>query len=224
MLTTVVFDAYGTLLDVDAAARAAAAEPDAGRLAELWPALARDWRLKQLEYTWLRAVAGHHADFWQVTGDSLDWTLEAHGLTDEVLRARLMGLYRTLETYPEVPAALARVRERGLATAILSNGTPGMLADAVAAAGIADRLDRILSVEAAGIYKPAARVYALVEAAFGCAREEVLFVSSNGWDAAGAAGYGFRTLWVNRRGAPVDRLHARPDHVGADLTALEALL
>ena len=140
------------------------------------------------------------------------------------MRGRLMALYRTLEPYPEVPEALAQVRRQGLATAILSNGTPDMLRDAVEAAGIGASLDRILSVEAAGIYKPADRVYALVEEAFGCARKEVLFVSSNGWDAAGAAGYGFRTLWVNRRGAPVDRLHARPDHVGADLTALKDIL
>lgn len=219
-ITTVVFDAYGTLFDVTAAARAAAAEPGGARLAEVWPRLADDWRRKQLEYTWLRSMMGDHADFWQVTQDALDWALEAAGLDDAPLRARLIDLYRELAAYPEVPDMLRAVRRAGLTTAILSNGAPGMLADAVASAGIGDLLDAVLSVESVGIFKPDARVYALVGDRFGADPAQVLFVSSNGWDVAAATRFGFRTLWVNRAGAPVDRLPHRPDHIAHDLTTV----
>lgn len=219
-----IFDAYGTLFDVSAAARAAAAEPENAALAGIWQSLAADWRAKQLEYTWLRAVAGRHCDFWAVTCDGLDWALEAAGIDDSGLRDRLLALYRRLEAYPEVPKLLADLKERGLVCAILSNGSPGMLADAVTSAGIAAHLDALLSVEDVGVFKPHDRVYALVEARLDIPPSEVLFVSSNGWDAAGAAGFGFRTLWVNRTGAPMDRLYARPHHVLPDLARLPELL
>ncbi|EAR50291.1 haloacid dehalogenase, type II [Oceanicola granulosus HTCC2516] len=219
-----IFDAYGTLFDVTAAARTAAEEPGGARLAEAWPALARDWRAKQLSYTWLRAVAGRHCDFWQVTQDALDWALEAAGIDDPELRERLLALYWELDAYPEVPAMLAGLKRRGLATGILSNGSPEMLEGAIGSAQIGEWLDAVLSVEAVGVFKPHASVYELVPARFGCAPGEVLFVSSNGWDAAGAADFGFRTLWVNRTGEPVDRLYARPDYVAPDLTGLDALL
>ncbi|MBK5934437.1 2-haloacid dehalogenase [Rhodovulum imhoffii] len=219
-ITTCIFDAYGTLFDVTAAARQAAVEPEHASLAAHWPKLAFDWRRKQLEYTWLRAVTGAHADFWAVTGDGLDWALEANGLTTPSLRARLLDLYRELSPYPEVPAMLSALKQRGKATAILSNGSPGMLEDAVASAGIGGALDALLSVESVGIFKPHARVYDLVGQRFGCPRNTVLFVSSNGWDAAAAAGYGFRTAWVNRDGAPVDRLPWRPAHILPDLTGI----
>jgi 2-haloacid dehalogenase len=218
-----VFDAYGTLFDVAAAARTMAAAPGGEALAGLWPRLAADWRAKQLGYSWLRAAAGQHADFWQVTGDALDWAMEAAGLADPALRARLMDLYRRLAAYPEVPAVLAELKARGLATAILSNGSPAMLADAVASAGIGGSLDDLLSVESVGVFKPHPSVYALVTARFACTPAEVLFVSSNGWDAAFAAGFGFATAWVNRAGEPVDRLPARPAHVLADLTPIPEL-
>jgi 2-haloacid dehalogenase len=219
-----VFDAYGTLFDVSAAARAAAAEPGRAALAERWPRLAEAWRLKQLQYSWLRAVTGAHTDFWQVTEDGLDWALEATGLDgDAELRARLLALYRELEAYPEVPGMLARLKARGLGTAILSNGAPGMLAAAVQSAGIGDRLDAVLSVEEVGIFKPARAVYDLVGARFGTAPDEVLFVSANGWDAAAAAGYGFDTVWVNRAGDPLDRLPWRPGTVLSDLTDIPRL-
>jgi len=223
-VTTCIFDAYGTLFDVNAAARSAAAEPGGDLLAAHWQALAEDWRAKQLAYSWLRAVEGAHADFWQVTQDALDWALEARGLDSEpALRARLLALYRRLEAYPEVPAMLAALRARGLATGILSNGSPGMLADAVGSAGLGDLLDDCLSVEAVGVFKPARAVYGLVGQRFGCAPGEVLFVSSNGWDAAAAARYGFVAVWVNRAAAPMDRLPGRPAHVLADLTAIPDL-
>ncbi|OWU85498.1 haloacid dehalogenase [Oceanicola sp. 22II-s10i] len=223
-VTTCIFDAYGTLFDVAAAARAAASEPGRDRLAGCWQALAEDWRIKQLSYSWLRAVAGDHTDFWQVTQDALDWSLEAHGLDgDADLRARLLALYRELEAYPEVPAMLSALKARGLVTAILSNGSPGMLSDAVASAGIGEVLDDCLSVESVGVFKPARAVYDLVGQRFGTAPDQVLFVSSNGWDAAAGAAYGFVTAWVNRRGDPVDRLPGRPQHILTDLAALPDL-
>lgn len=223
-ITTCVFDAYGTLFDVGAAAASAAREPAHAALVDTWPALARDWRLKQLQYTWLRAVADRHCDFWQVTQDGLDWAMEANGLTDPATRARLLELYWELAAYPEVPAMLAALKGRGLATAILSNGSPDMLNGAVTSAGIGEVLDAVLSVQDVGVFKPHDRVYDLVGNHFGCAREEVLFVSSNGWDAAGAAGYGFQTAWVNRAAEPLDRLYAKPHHVLPDLTSIPELI
>jgi 2-haloacid dehalogenase len=188
-----VFDAYGTLFDVSAAARSAAGEPGREALAAVWPKLAADWRGKQLQYTWLRAVMGVHADFWQVTQDGLDWAMEAAGLEDAALRDRLLALYRELQAYPEVPGMLAALKAAGQQVAILSNGSPAMLEAAVASAGIGASVDAVLSVEEVGVFKPDARVYDLVGAHLGVARGEVLFVSSNGWDAAAAAHYGFRT-------------------------------
>ncbi len=219
-ITTCIFDAYGTLFDVSAAAREAAADHPA--LAEAWPRLAADWRAKQLSYTWLRATAGRHCDFWQVTQDALDWALEAQGLGGD-LRRPLLDLYWRLGAYPEVPAMLAALKARGRATGILSNGSPDMLAAAVDHAGIGGSLDAVLSVEEVGVFKPHPSVYDMVGARFGCAPDEVLFVSSNGWDAAAAAGYGFTTLWVNRAGEPRDRLWGDPRHEARDLTGVEAL-
>mgnify|MGYP006275180421 CR=1 FL=1 len=223
-ITTCVFDAYGTLFDVSAAAREAAAEPGREALAEGWPALAETWRRKQLEYSWLRAVTGVHADFWTVTQDALDWALEAEGLGgDGELRSRLLALYHELSAYPEVPEVLDALKAAGHRCAILSNGSPGMLAGAVESAGIGGRLDAVLSVEEVGVFKPARAVYDLVGSRLGAAPEEVLFVSSNGWDAAAAAGYGFVAAWVNRAGAPMERLPWRPAHVLADLTGIPDL-
>lgn len=223
-ITTCIFDAYGTLFDVSSAARAAAAEPGREELARVWPVLAENWRRKQLEYSWLRAVMGAHCDFWQVTEDGLDWAMEASGLTDAGLRDRLLALYRELAAYPEVPAMLGALKARGLARAILSNGSPAMLADAARSAGIGGLLDDMLSVESVGVFKPDARVYALVTERFSCRPDQVLFVSSNGWDAAGASAFGFTTAWVNRAGLPVDRLPAQPRYILPDLTTIPKLV
>ena len=223
-ITTCIFDAYGTLFDVAAAARNAASEPGRETFAAHWPAIAEKWRLKQLQYTWLRAVMDEHTDFWTVTQDGLDWALDSEGLAgDTGLRERLLQLYWELDAFPEVPAMLHALRDMGRNTAILSNGSPDMLAGAVQSAGIGDLLDDVLSVESVGIFKPARAVYDLVGARFGCAPDEVLFVSSNGWDAGAAAGYGFTTAWVNRAGDPVDRLPARPHHVLSDLTGIPGI-
>ncbi|MEX0287125.1 MAG: haloacid dehalogenase type II [Paracoccaceae bacterium] len=223
-ITTCIFDAYGTLFDVAAAARQAAGEPAYVAIAECWPKLASDWRLKQLQYTWLRAVTDAHTDFWEVTQNGLDWALEAQGLhNDAPLRKRLLELYWELQAYAEVPAMLTALKAAGMNTAILSNGSPDMLNGAVQSAGIGDVLDDVLSVESVGIFKPDRRVYDLVGQRFGCAPDEVLFVSSNGWDAAAASGYGFQTAWANRAGEPVDRLPWTPDHILSDLTTIPDL-
>lgn len=223
-ITTCIFDAYGTLFDVAAAARQAASEPQFPHLRDSWAELASHWRLKQLQYTWLRAITGAHADFWDVTRDGLDWAMEAAGLDgDAALRQRLLDLYWELQAYPEVPAMLKALKDAGMNTAILSNGSPAMLDGAVRSAGLADVLDDVLSVESVGVFKPDSRVYDLVGERFGCAKDSVLFVSSNGWDAAGASGYGFVTAWVNRAGEPVDRLPWKPAHILPDLTAIPDL-
>lgn len=223
-ITTCVFDAYGTLFDVAAAARQAAAEPGFEKLQQKWPELANHWRLKQLQYTWLRAITGAHADFWDVTQDGLDWALEASELDgDAALRQRLLDLYWQLQAYPEVPQMLADLKAGGLQTAILSNGSLPMLDGAVQSAGIGDVLDDVLSVESVGIFKPHSSVYDLVQKRFGGERDDVLFVSSNGWDAAGASGYGFVTAWVNRANEPIDRLPWKPAHVLCDLTSIPQL-
>jgi 2-haloacid dehalogenase len=223
-ISTCVFDAYGTLFDVSAAARQAAAEGRFPPLADNWPAVASHWRLKQLQYTWLRAIADAHTDFWEVTQNGLDWALEVTGLVGvPEVRKRLLDLYWELQAYPEVPEMLTALKQAGLQTAILSNGSPEMLDGAVRSAGIGDVLDDVLSVETVGVFKPATAVYDLVGRRFGCSNSEVLFVSSNGWDAACATGYGFETAWVNRAGEPLDRLPWSPAHVLDDLTPVPDL-
>lgn len=222
-ITTCVFDAYGTLFDVAAAAREAAAEPGREAFGQHWQKVANDWRLKQLQYSWLRAIIGAHTDFWEVTQNGLDWALENSGLDDAELRERLLALYWELSAYPEVPKMLATLKEAGLNTAILSNGSPDMLNGAVDSAGVGDVLDDVLSVESVGIFKPDRKVYQLVNDRFNCASDEVLFVSSNGWDAASAVEFGFHTAWVNRSGEPMDRLPWKPHHVLNDLTTIPDL-
>ncbi len=218
-----IFDAYGTLFDVAAAAREAAAEPGRAAFAEVWQKVASDWRLKQLQYTWLRAVADAHTDFWEVTQNGLDWALDASKLDDPDLRERLLALYWELSAYPEVPQMLGALKSAGYQTAILSNGSPDMLAGAVRSAQVGDLLDDVLSVEAVGVFKPHHSVYQLVLDRFDCDRGEVLFVSSNGWDAAAAAGFGFHCVWVNRAGEPMDRLPWTPHKVLSDLTTIPDL-
>lgn len=219
-----VFDAYGTLFDVNAAARTAAAEPGQDKLAEVWESLSVDWRAKQLEYSWLRAVTGDYVPFWQVTQDGLDWAMARAGLDDPYLRERLLALYWELAPYREAPRCLAEVMAAGVSTAILSNGSPDMLDGTVSSSGLGEWIEVSLSVDAAGIFKPARAVYDLVGAQFGTSPSEVLFVSSNGWDVCHAADYGFRTVWVNRAGLPMDRVGEVPDYVLPDLSDVPKIM
>ena len=212
-----VFDAYGTLFDTASAARRSAQllGDKAGPLAALW-------REKQLAYTWLRAVQGRHADFWQVTGDALDFALEALAIDRPGMRDRLMQLYLTLDPYPEVPEVLRRLRAAGVKTAILSNGTPRMIEALVAGARL--EFDALLSVEQAGIYKPHASVYQLALDTLGLPARAIAFQSSNGWDACGASAFGMQVVWCNRSRQPRERLPGAPDREIDTLAALPGLV
>jgi len=210
-----VFDAYGTLLDVHSAMAAHSA-----RLGPNWQAVSVDWRARQLEYTWVRSLAGRHADFAAVTRASLDWALARHGIADAALARDLEDAYRRLSAYPDAVATLFRLRQLGLPCAILSNGEPAMLDAAVAAAGLAERLDAVLSIESVGIYKPDPRVYALAASHFATTPGRIAFVSSNAWDAFGARAFGCRVFWINRAGAPVEYGLDRDATILPDLAAL----
>jgi 2-haloacid dehalogenase len=218
-ISVCVFDAYGTLFDYNTAAGRHSAT-----LGEKAAPLADLWRLKQLQYTWLRSLMGRYTGFWQVTGEALDFAMGELGIEDEALRANLMEAYLTLDTYPEVQETLATLRAHGLRTAILSNGESSMLDAAVEAAGIADSLDAVLSVEEVGIYKPHPSVYQLVVDRLGVEAANVSFQSSNAWDANGAAAFGFRVAWCNRFGQGQERVPEAPDAEIVTLAELPALL
>ena len=194
-----VFDAYGTLFDVHSAVRRHAAA--CGENAEAMSAL---WRQKQLEYTWTRSLMRRHADFWEVTGEALDHALRVHRHYDPELRRALMDAYLSLDAYPEVPAMLRRLKEAGVKTAILSNGSPEMLDAAIRSARLDDLLDAVYSIESVGVYKPDPRVYALAAEGLTVAKDRIWFQSSNVWDAAAAGAFGFNVVWCNRSKAPLE--------------------
>jgi 2-haloacid dehalogenase len=213
-----VFDAYGTLFDVHAAIarHRAAAGPGAERFSEIW-------RIKQLEYAWLLSAAGHYVDFWTLTERALDYALARVPSVDRALRPALLDAYFTLDAFPDARAALVALKDRGLRTAILSNGNPTMLDGAVAAANIGAHLDAVLSVERVRLYKPRPEVYRLVTEAFSLAPAEVAFVSSNRWDVMGATAFGFRCVWVNRAGMPDEYAGFAPVKVVPNLASLATL-
>ena len=216
-VAALVFDAYGTLFDVHSVTRLAD---------ELFPgkgaALSAAWRTKQLEYTWLRTLMGRYEDFSRVTLSSLEWSFESLGLeAGEAERRALLDEYRRLAAFPEVPEALAALSSGSRALAILSNGHPEMLEAVVDHNGLRERFrGGILSVHSARLFKPHPDVYRIAEEALGLPRSVVGFVSSNGWDAAGAKAFGFQVSWVNRGAKPVERLGVRPDEVVKDLAEL----
>jgi len=213
-----VFDAYGTLFDVHAAIarHRAAAGPQAERFSEIW-------RAKQLEYTWTLTLAGHYLDFWTLTERALDYALARVPSVDRALRPRLLEAYLTLDAFADARAALADLKARDARIAILSNGTPRMLAAAVESAGMSGLLDAVLSVDAVRVYKPRPEVYALVTDGFRIGRGDVVFVSSNRWDVMGAASFGFRPLWVNRTRTADEYPDHPPTRVVAGLAELASL-
>jgi 2-haloacid dehalogenase len=214
-----VFDAYGTLFDFASAARQC--REALGNDIETLTAL---WRDKQLQYTWLRAAQGRHADFWQVTGDALDFSMETLNLNIPGLRNRLMALYLTLDPFPEVPDVLRRLKAAGLRTAILSNGTPAMLDAALKAAKLEALLDEVLSVEEVGVYKPHLKVYQLAADRLGIPVSAISFQSSNAWDAYAASAFGMQVVWCNRYGQRRERLPGSPDREIRSLAELPALV
>jgi 2-haloacid dehalogenase len=214
-----VFDAYGTLFDFASAARAC------GDLRpEEMDKLTALWRDKQLQYTWLRAAQGRHADFWQVTGDALDFALDTLRLDRPGLRDRLMSLYMTLDAYEDVPDTLERLKRAGMRTATLSNGTPKMLAAAVKGARLEGLLDAVLSVEEVGVFKPDPRVYQLAVDRLGLPAPAIAFQSANAWDAHAASAFGMRVIWCNRFGQRRERLPGEPDREIGSLAELPALV
>lgn len=212
-----VFDAYGTLFDVHSAVarHADSVGPEAARLSELW-------RSKQLEYTWVRSLAGRYADFQELTEESLDYAASRCGGINALTRAKLLAAYAELSPFPEVRGVLKGLRYRGAKTAILSNGTPAMLDRAVASAGLEGLFDAILSVDALKIYKTAPAAYELVGRHFGALPSGVTFLSSNRWDIAGATAFGFGCIWVNRSGLPEEYGDLAPQRVVKSLDALLA--
>ncbi len=210
-----VFDAYGTLFDVNSAARSLQVE-----LGARWQPLAELWRTKQLQYTWLRGLGGHHADFWTVTSDALSFALETLKMEGPELHPRLMTLYLSLNVYPDVIDTLKCLKAGKMKLAILSNGTPQMLASAAANSGIADLLDAVLSVEQVGVFKPHPTVYKLASDRLQLAPDRICFLSSNGWDAYAAKAFGFHAVWCNRFDQSPERIPETPD---GQITTLSTL-
>jgi 2-haloacid dehalogenase len=212
-----VFDAYGTLFDVHSAVRrhAQALGPDATAFSDLW-------RVKQLEYTWVRSLAGRYRDFAALTEEALDFCFARFPAVDRGLKLELLEAYRRLDCFPEVPAVLTALKQNGARIAILSNGTPAMLAEATAAAGIGSLIDDVFSVDTLNIYKTAPAAYALVTKALGLLPEEIAFQSSNRWDIAGAKAFGFTCHWINRSNAPDEYAELAPDGVFPNLERLTA--
>jgi 2-haloacid dehalogenase len=216
----ICFDAYGTLFDVYSV----------GRLAESFfpgkgSALALMWRDKQVEYTRLRSMSGHYKPFWDITRDALEYCCEALGLNPGASQTEtLMGQYARLSAFPENREALQRMRSAGFPLAILTNGNPGMIGQAVESAGMSGLFATVLSADQVRRYKVDASVYQLATDFFACEPAEVLFVSSNGWDVCGAAWYGFTTFWVNRSNAPAEVLDVSPAHVGSSLAEVADLV
>jgi 2-haloacid dehalogenase len=210
-----VFDAYGTLFDVHAAAlrHREAIGPHAERLSEIW-------RIKQLEYTWTISLMDRYRDFRDLTAAALDVAAEMSGGLPAGLREKLLAAYEELEAYADVTPALRALRAKGVRTAILSNGSPAMLDNAVRAAELTDLLDAIISVDSLRVYKPRPAVYGLVAKRFGTAPQEVSFQSSNRWDIAGAKAFGFHTVWINRMGKPDEYTDLPPDRVVTSLDEL----
>lgn len=214
-----VFDAYGTLFDFNSAVarHRASIGPRADALAEMW-------RSKQIQYTWLRNGMNAYAPFWQVTGEALDHCLKALAIDDPSAREKLMSAYLALDPFPEVPAMLERLGRAGVRAAILSNGNPAMLEPMVTVSGLGGRFEAVISVDAARVFKVDRRAYELVETRCGVTPGKVCFLSSNCWDAHGASHFGFRTVWINRAGAPDDNLPGSPVAQLKDLAGLPALL
>ena len=214
-----VFDAYGTLFDFNSAA-----ERCRDVLGDKTDELSAIWRTKQLQYTWLRSLMGKHKPFWEVTGDALDFAMATVGIDNAVLRQRLMDLYYHIDCFPEIPEVLKTLKRAGVTTAILSNGSPDMLAGAVQHTGIGDDLDAILSVEAVGVFKPHPSVYDLPTQHLGIPHQHISFQSSNAWDAVAAATFGMRVVWCNRYGQRPEVLTAEPDMEVSTLRDLPRLL
>lgn len=214
-----IFDAYGTLFDVNAACRELSLD-----VGDKWKDLANLWRLRQVEYTWLRNSMNEYIDFWEITSNALDYAMEVLEIHDKKLREQLLELYLKLEAYPEVKEILQKLKDKNFRTGILSNGSTQMLDSAVKNANIEDLLDVVISVEECKIYKPSSEVYDLVEKKTDIKKDNVTFFSSNAWDMHAAANYGFKTIWVNRFDGVLERLPGKPSAIVKTLNNIDELI
>ena len=214
-----VFDAYGTLFDF-----AAAAARYKDELGDKEKPLSDMWRVRQLEYTWLRSLMGEYVEFWQVTQDALDYSMSALDIEDVGLREKLLDMYWELDAFPEVPDMLKTLKAGGMKTAVLTNGSPDMVQGAIDSASIGDVLDASFSVDSVKIFKPHPSVYQMVPDTFDVGSRRVCFMSSNAWDAAAAANFGFRVVWINRYGQPPENIPGNHEHELKSLEGLPALL
>tara|TARA_B110000003_G_scaffold71708_1_gene72998 strand:- start:1026 stop:1715 length:690 start_codon:yes stop_codon:yes gene_type:complete len=224
MVKICIFDAYGTLFDVTSATRIVANEEEYSSFPNHSVKVSNSWRIKQLEYSWLRNIMNEYIDFWQITKDALDFALEENQIKNEKLRQRLLDVYWNLSAYPEAQDVLTTLKANNIQTGILSNGSKQMLNSAVVSANLKNYLDKIISIDGIEIYKPDPKVYQMVLDQFNCKIEEVLFISSNGWDIAGASKFGFTTLWVNRNLIPKDRLTFMPNKITNNLSTIPNIL
>ena len=200
----IIFDAYGTLFDVNSAA-----EKCKDKIGDKWEGFANFWRTTQLEYTWLRSLMKRHKDFWQVTEDSLEKSMNAYKI-DKAMKNELLNLYKALNTFPEVKDVLNKLKEKNYKLAILSNGTPALLNELVKSNNLDNIFDDIFSIEEVGIYKPDAKVYDMPIKKYKIQKEEVVFLSANTWDISGGGNYGYSTIWVNRNNSIFDNLDYKP--------------
>ena len=217
-IKAIIFDAYGTLFDVNSAA-----EKCKEKLGDKWEGFANYWRTTQLEYTWLRSLMRRHKDFWQITEDSLDKSMNFYNI-DKAMRSELLNLYKVLSPFTEVRDALNKLKLSNYKLAILSNGTPDLLNELVVSNGLKDIFDDIFSVEEVGIFKPDSKVYDLPINKYNIAKNEVLFLSANTWDVSGAGNYGYNTVWVNRNNNIFDKLDFEPNKQISNLSELLDLI
>ena len=217
-IKAIIFDAYGTLFDVNSAA-----EKCKEKLGDKWEGFANYWRTTQLEYTWLRSLMRRHKDFWQITEDSLDKSMNFYNI-DNSMRSELLNLYKVLSPFTEVRDALNKLKQSNYKLAILSNGTPDLLNELVVSNQLKDIFDDIFSVEEAGIFKPDSKVYDLPINKYNIQKNEVLFLSANTWDVSGAGNYGYNTVWVNRNNNIFDKLDFEPNQQISNLSELLDLI
>ena len=217
-IKAIIFDAYGTLFDVNSAA-----EKCRSKIGDKWESFANYWRKTQLEYTWLRSLMGRHKDFWQITEDSLDKSMQAFNI-DKAMKNELLDLYKILSPYPEVKETLEKLKEKRYKLAILSNGTPALLNELVKSNGLQNLFDDIFSIEEVKIYKPSSKVYDMPVKKYSIKNEEVAFLSANTWDVSGGGNYGFTSIWVNRNKNIFDNLDYKPKNEISGLNQLIDIL
>ena len=217
-IKAIIFDAYGTLFDVNSAA-----EKCKDKIGDKWEGFANYWRTTQLEYTWLRSLMKRHKDFWQITEESLDKSMKAFNI-DTSMKNELLNLYKVLYIFKEVPETLKTLKEKNFTLAILSNGTPSLLNELVKSNGLDDLFDDLFSIEEVGIYKPDSKVYDLPIKKYKIEKNEVAFLSANTWDVSGGGNYGFNSIWVNRNNSIFDNLDYKPQNEIKDLSELTKLI